>query len=696
MNWTTELRLFIRQHFDDDPNRLLLSAQRFPEIDVREAVEQILARRQLRYKLPEWYALSDNLVMGGRVPAEQCSSEQTARYKQQLVVGESLCDLTGGMGVDFYYMSRGLKRAIYTERQHHLVEAITHNLQVLDGEGEHPEYIIREGDGRELEMPQVDTLYLDPARRATDGSRVYDLADCEPNVVEWQIELLLHCKRLVIKLSPMADISRVVAQLHGVTEVHVLAVKNECKEVLVVLEPAASAADVRVVCVDFRTNDTVHFEYLMGDEPKAVVLWASAMKRYLYEPDVTLMKAGAFRLLSDRMHLEKLDGNSHLYTSDELCALFPGRVFEVDAAEPFSSKLLKQMKKDMKQANVAVRNFPLSADALKQRMGVKDGGDVYLFGTTIASLGAVLLRCHKAVLTLLLLLVLLVPSTVAWARKKPKAPAETVESILSGLADPSPALWHQGREFYHLDSQLSQMLLPEVPSTEYDTVSFKMSIWKFDGIISEEDWMGQQKMHLRFISPAGRAYRFNAERLMKQAADTTYHPIIAGLLSAQQIAEVNARLRARTLYILINDERILMADSVRMEKFVKVGIDSVTVGIETAPLRVWFTNGNLHSSFLTSLPDSREKITSTSIQRFLSVEDPYNDHPDITPAVWALIQHSKIEGNMTTEEVRLSIGRPQRFEQYMSKNGIVERWFYSNGRVLEFWDNHLNRVGYER
>lgn len=700
MNWTPELRLFIRQHVDDNTDRLLLSAKRYPDIDVREAVEQILARRQLRYKLPEWYALSDNLIMGGRIAAEQCSSEQTARYKQQLVVGSSLCDLTGGMGVDFYYMSRGLNRAIYTERQHHLVEAIAHNVQVLDDEKSHPEYTFREGDGRVLEIPQVDTLYLDPARRATDGSRVYDLCDCEPNVVVWQDELLSHCKRLIIKISPMADLSRVVDQLHAVKEVHILAVKNECKEVLAVLENNTKdingSLGVKVFCVDFRTSDTIRFDYNLEEEQRANALWASDVQHYLFEPDVTIMKAGAFKLISEKMQLQKLDTSSHIYTSAHCIREFPGRIFEVDEVVPFSSKTLKSMKKDVAQANVSVRNFPLSADVLKKRAGLKDGGDIYLFGTTISSLGAVLIRCHKVLLALLLVMFFMFPATYGWAKKKPKVPVETIESILGGVANLSPSMWHQGMEFYHLNHELSQVLVPEIPSPEHDTISFAMSKWTFDGIISEEDWMGQQKMHLRFASPMGRHYRFNTERLMNQAMDTTYRPIVAGLLPVNQISDVDSLLRARTFFILINDERILMADSLHIKKYVQVNIDSITVGTEQAPLRVWLTNEEgIHVSFLTSLPNSRERTTSTAIHKYLSVADPYLEHPDITHKNWSLIQNSQVEANMTTEEVRLSVGRPIRFERYMSKNGIVERWFYSNGRVLEFWDNRLNRIGYE-
>ena len=252
MKWTPELRDFIQEHLNDDTAGLLLAAQRYQGIDVPFAVEQIEARKRLKGKLPEWYE-NVELVMGGRVPAEQCSSEVTARYKRSILEGESLCDMTGGMGVDFWYMSEGMKRAIYTERNEELCEVARHNFQVLMDE-RHPEAEVRCGDGRELPIPSVDIIYLDPARRAGDGSRVYAMEDCEPNIVEWQDELLRHAKMLLVKLSPMVDITDVLRKLKGVTDVYIVGVRNECKEILVqahALGDFLYAGCVNVHCVDF-------------------------------------------------------------------------------------------------------------------------------------------------------------------------------------------------------------------------------------------------------------------------------------------------------------------------------------------------------------------------------------------------------------------------------------------------------------
>ena len=421
MNWTPELRDFIQAHINDDTAELLLAARRYANVDVPFAVEQIEARRRLKGKLPEWYA-NPELIMGGRVPAEQCSSELTARYKQGIVEGlRSLCDMTGGMGVDFWYMSEGMERAIYTERNEELCEVARHNFQALKGRNSSGEPTgtnldeggladtsieIRCGDGRKLPIPSVDVIYLDPARRAGDGSRVYAMEDCEPNIVEWQDELLKHAKMVLVKLSPMVDLTDVLRKLKGVTDVHVVGVKNECKEVLVKQAPQPPKGEgirsgnenVQIHCVDFLTdNRKVEYTFSLSDNVHCVSPFPFGVGGLLYEPDVTLMKAGAFGSLCERYPVWQLDYDTHLMTSDEWIPDFPGRVFEVEERIPFSSKVLKRLKKEMPQANIATRNFVMTADELRRRTGIKDGGEVYLFGVKVKDEGQMLLKCRKKV-----------------------------------------------------------------------------------------------------------------------------------------------------------------------------------------------------------------------------------------------------------------------------------------------------------
>lgn len=437
MTWTPTLRDFIQSHINDDTAELLLAARRYADVDVPFAVEQIEARRRLKGKLPEWYANPD-LIMGGRVPAEQCSSEQTARYKRSILYGEerldlrvesqrmrSLCDMTGGMGVDFWYMSEGMEQAIYTERNETLCEIAKHNFKTLlspslnggssisanEETSEQGNYslpigrvrggsvIIRCGDGQKLPIPSVDVIYLDPARRAGDGSRVYAIEACEPNVIEWQKELIQHAKMVLVKLSPMVDLTDVIRKLRDVTDIYIVGVKNECKEVLVKQVPSDSLKGknhvrcVQVHCVDFLTDRTIEYTFKLSDEMGISVV--SEVGDFLYEPDVTLMKAQAFGNLCHRFSICQLDEGTHLMTSNKFIGDFPGRIFEVKEQIPFSSKTLKRLKQQIPQANVATRNFPLSADELRKKTGIRDGGDLYLFGAKVHHQGSLLLLCQK-------------------------------------------------------------------------------------------------------------------------------------------------------------------------------------------------------------------------------------------------------------------------------------------------------------
>lgn len=390
MNWTPELRDFIQCHLNDDTAELLLAARRYQGVDVSFAVEQIEARRRLRGKLPVWHA-NPNLVMGGRVPAEQCSSEATARYKRSIVEGQSLCDMTGGMGVDFWHLSEGMERAVYTERNERLCEVARHNFLHL-ADGRHPVAEIRCGNAQALPVPTVDVIYLDPARRADDGSRVYVMEDCEPNVVEWQDDLLQHAKTVLVKLSPMVDLTDVVRKLRYVSEVHVVAVKNECKEVLVKMERTATT--VTLHCVDFLSASTMRYTATFPDGA-AVLLTDRGVGRYLYEPDVTLMKAQAFGCLCQYYSVRQLAGDTHLMTSDQCLHDFPGRVFLVEQQMPLTSKTLKSLKRTIPQANIATRNFSFTADQLRRKTGIKDGGQIYLFGAKVKGEGDVLVVCRK-------------------------------------------------------------------------------------------------------------------------------------------------------------------------------------------------------------------------------------------------------------------------------------------------------------
>lgn len=391
---TTSQIQFIKEHAADDLACLLLSAAKYPGMDIPFLVDQIAARRQIREKLPSWYE-NERLVFPSKIAAEQCSSEQTAAYKQELV-GEdwTVCDLTGGLGIDSYFLSRKVKQLTYIERFPAYCEAAEYNFSVLEAGN----ITVVNGDITQFveALPVVDAFYIDPARRGESNKRVFALQDCEPDLPGLLPELLKRSPRVIAKLSPMADIQMTLELLPGTTSVHVLSVKNECKELLFVTERGAEGRQPSIRCINFGTNGVQSFLFTMEEERNAGLILAERVGAYLYEPNVSVLKAGAFKQIAVRMGVKKLQVSSHLYTSDQLVPGFPGRRFRVDEVLPFTGKLCKGLSKTLPQANITVRNFPLSVEELRKRTKIADGGPVFLFATTLSDGEKVLVRCSKA------------------------------------------------------------------------------------------------------------------------------------------------------------------------------------------------------------------------------------------------------------------------------------------------------------
>ena len=394
MKQTDEFRRFVKEHAGDDLTRLLLSASRYPSIDVPFAVDQIASRRQIKEKLPLWYA-NDDLLFPSKISAEQCSSEQTASYKQRLVKeDETLCDLTGGLGIDSYYFSRKVRQVTYIERFPAYCEAARNNFSALGVDN----ITVMEGDSTMLipQLPRTDVFYIDPARRGEGNKRVFALQDCEPDLPALLPELFRHAPKVIAKLSPMADIRLTLELLPGTVEVHVLSVKNECKELLFVVERDASVTSPAIHCINYTGNgEEESFIFTLQDESREELHLSGQVKNYLYEPNSSLLKAGAFKSTATRFGLEKLHMSSHLYTSDIGVAVFPGRSFVVEEVFPFTGKLCKGISGQIPRANITVRNFPLSVEELRKRTKIMDGGDVYLFATTQADNSKILVKCRK-------------------------------------------------------------------------------------------------------------------------------------------------------------------------------------------------------------------------------------------------------------------------------------------------------------
>ena len=383
---------FVKEHAADDVQRLALEVRKHPEVDTHFALDQIAGRQKSRTKLPSW-AEVDALIFPPSVSMEQCSSEATASYKSSLVSGEFLVDLTGGFGVDFSFLANRFSSAVYVERQEHLCHIAEHNFKVLGLS--HVQVVNDDAEHYLATMPVVDLIYLDPARRDGAGNRVFRLDDCTPNVVQLLDLLLTKGRQVMIKLSPMLDVSQALRQLRGVSEVHIVSVAGECKELLLLLS-AKHEGDVKIVCV----NDGQTFTYRLGEPVVMPMQWSGELPAegdlYLYEPNASMMKAGCFGQLAQRYGLQAVAQQSHLFVAERPISDFQGRKFVVNDITTLNSKELKQKLAGITQANVAVRNFPLKAAELAKRLRLKDGGSVYIFGTRLANGKNVLLLCEKA------------------------------------------------------------------------------------------------------------------------------------------------------------------------------------------------------------------------------------------------------------------------------------------------------------
>lgn len=385
---------FIREHADDDVRQLALRGTKQSEVDLSYALDQIAGRQKAHVKLPSWASI-DGIVYPPHLSMEQCSSEATARYKASIAgKGALIVDLTAGFGVDMAFIAQGFQRAVHVERQPQLCAISSENYRLLGLN--HVEVVC--GDGVEYlhQMTHADLLFIDPARRDEHGGRTYDIADCTPNVLEMLDEMLEKADRVMIKLSPMLDWRKAVADLRKVSEVHIISVENECKELL--LEVKSDAPSLRVVCVNLLSDgnqECFEFDAFHPSLPSSNFHLSPFTSHFLYEPNASIMKAGCFGLLEQRFGAVQLDKNSHLFVSDQEIAGFPGRAFVIEKQTSMNKRELKAALADIDKANITVRNFPMSVAELRKRLKLKEGGEVFIFATTIANKGHQLLVCRK-------------------------------------------------------------------------------------------------------------------------------------------------------------------------------------------------------------------------------------------------------------------------------------------------------------
>jgi len=380
---------FIAQHRNDDVRTLALQAKRYPAVDMREAVTQIEGWQQAREKLPAWASV-DGIIYPPKISMEQCSSEKTAKYKAGLIKGNSFADLTGGFGIDFSYIARSFNEAYYIERNERLCDIATANFSLLGLK----QAKVMNGNSEELldSLPHLDWIYVDPARRDGDGRKVVALSDCEPNIAE--LDLLSKAGMAMVKCSPMLDITLACRQLGCVSSVHIVSVNNECKELILILG-SNDFTGLATHCVNIQKDGIQEFSFTQNDEEIAGISYCSEVGKYLYEPNASIQKAGCPNSLSARYHVYKLHPNSHLYTSGTLAHNFPGRIFEVIEVMGFSKADIKKIQA-LQKANITVRNFPESVQLLRKRLKLADGGDNYIFATTLNDGGKALIVCKKA------------------------------------------------------------------------------------------------------------------------------------------------------------------------------------------------------------------------------------------------------------------------------------------------------------
>ena len=381
-----EVQDFINKHLFTDVQQLALKKNPFPELDYKLLLNQIVSKGKAKDKLPTWFK-TEGIVYPEKISIEQTSSEKTAKYKANLVSGESLIDLTGGFGIDDYFFSKKVSRVVHCEINPELSEIAKHNFEKLGthniecSTGDSFDYL-------EKSTSKFDWIYIDPSRRSSIKGKVFLLADCLPNVPELLSFYFEKSDRILIKVAPILDITSAINELQFVKRIHIVSLDNEVKELLFELEKNYEGI-VDIKTIDFGKTIT-QFDAILDEETPN--LRFGLPQKYLYEPNSAVMKSGSFDLISSRFNLAKLHPHSHLYTSEKLID-FPGRVFEIESNFGYSKENLKPFQNQ--KINITTRNFPETVENIRKKWKIKDGGDRYAFFTTDLNNQKIVLICKK-------------------------------------------------------------------------------------------------------------------------------------------------------------------------------------------------------------------------------------------------------------------------------------------------------------
>lgn len=382
-----EVQNFINSNLKTDITKLILKGSPFNNVTIQEIAEQIVSKNKCEAKLPMWF-LTENIYYPNKLNIEQTSSEITANYKANLVTGNNLIDITGGFGVDAYYFAQKVNNVTHCEINTELSAIVAHNYQQLNIQNIETKntdglLFLNEAD------KTYDWIYTDPSRRNDAKGKVFLLEDCLPNIPH-NLELLFtKTNHILIKVSPILDITSAINELKFLKEIHIVAIENEVKELLFILEKDYTKS-ISIKTINFNKKGNQYFNFIFNEVCTATF---SAPKKYLYEPNSAILKAGGFSQISSQLVLDKLHPHSHLYTSNDLID-FPGRSFKIANCISYDKKLLKKLIPS-KKANITTRNFPESVEQIRKKTGLKDGGNQYLFFTTNLNNDYVVLVCSK-------------------------------------------------------------------------------------------------------------------------------------------------------------------------------------------------------------------------------------------------------------------------------------------------------------
>ena len=363
-----EVQNYINANLETDLQSLLLKKSPFSEVSMQEMVQQIKGKKVAHRKFP--FLLKENIVFPPNLNLEQASSQSTAEFKAENLDGKKFLDLTCGFGIDAYFLSQNFEEITLVEKNPELLDLVKHNWKILNKKAtfvnENLEHFLAKNS------ESFDVIYLDPARRDSEKNKKFLLEDLSPNLLEIQDQLLEISSQIIIKLSPLIDISYLISVLKNVAKIQIIAVRNEVKELIVFLEKARKGDDVEISCINLESDDA-EFAFQFKEEKTAVSAF-SEPQQFLYIPNNAVLKSGAFNLISQFFNGKKLHPNTHFYTSDKRIERFPGRILEINMIDS------KHIRKGEKY-NIISKNYPLSPDEIKKKYKILDGGNCYLIFT---------------------------------------------------------------------------------------------------------------------------------------------------------------------------------------------------------------------------------------------------------------------------------------------------------------------------